>query len=220
MLGLSIAFDAACFEFAEFTADADRAQQTPETSVAVTASVATMRVVIADLTGGTAVLAGDGILGVLRLRALTPLDAAVVPLLVAEVAAMDTTITEVETSRANGEIQIGAVSGDVDDDSLTNFRDVVFIYRRLFGLSTLRPGWTLPPGETEASVNARIDALRTPDFAGFAPLDVDHDGQANFRDVVFIYRRLFGLSTLRPGWTLPPGETEASVNLRIDWLRR
>ena len=134
---------------------------------------------------------------------------------------MDTGLTGLAAAGANGQVQVGglALSLDVDADGAVNFRDVVFIYRRLMGLTTVRPEWTLPAGETEASVNARIDALRQAGFDGYAPLDVDHDGQGNFRDVVFIYRRLMGLTTVRPEWALPAGETEASVNARIDRLR-
>jgi hypothetical protein len=221
LLGFAIEFDASRFEFVELAADAGRMLKTADVSVSTGSSVTEVRVAAASLTGDTAVLAGDGVFATLRLRTTTTIGVAVVPLVVTEIAAMDTSIVDVEASAANGEIQIGAVSPtiDVDNDGLTNFRDVVFIYRRLMGLSTVKSDWTLPTGETEASINGRIDSLCQVGFDGFAPLDTDHDGHANFRDVVFIYRRLMGLSTVKSDWTLPVGETEASINGRIDCLR-
>jgi uncharacterized repeat protein (TIGR02543 family) len=215
-------FDATRFEFVEFVefvADTARVKRTPDVS---TPSAAAVLVVVADLTGDAAVLAGDGLFGTLRVRSTAALAAAVVPLVVTAVSAMDISMNSVSVAARNGEIQIGAFvpSVDVDTDGQTNFRDVVFIHRRLMGLPTVKPEWTLPVGETEDMVNARIGDLQQDAFDGFAPLDVDHDGFCNFRDVVFLHRRLMGLPTVKSEWTLPVGETEAAVNTRIDRLRK
>jgi hypothetical protein len=219
VLSFRIEFDATRFEFAEFVADTARVTKTPDVS---TPAADAVLVVIADLAGDGAVLAGDGLIGTLRLRSTAALEAAVVPLLVTAVSATDATMNSVTVAARNGEIQIGAVvpTVDVDNDGQTNFRDVVLIYRRLMGLPTVKEGWTLPAGETETTANARIDDLQEEGFDGFAPLDVDRGGASNFRDVVFLYRRLMGLPTLKPGWALPAGETEATVNARIDNLRK
>ena len=105
---------------------------------------------------------------------------------------------------------------DVDRDSFTNFRDVVFSYRHIVGHPTVETGVTLPPGETEEKINARINMLCVIGESGFAPLDVDMDGEANFRDIIFIFRYLFGLPTVKDDVILPPGVTEEDVNILIE----
>jgi hypothetical protein len=53
---------------------------------------------------------------------------------------------------------------DVDLDGTTNFRDIVFTYRRMNEHPTITDGTKLPEGVTIEEVNDRIDCLIDLDF--------------------------------------------------------
>jgi hypothetical protein len=105
---------------------------------------------------------------------------------------------------------------DVDKDSVSNFRDIVFCYRFIIGVAAVADGVTLPAGETGVSVSYRVEMLLGLGDDGFAAADVDRDGAVDIRDMTFIYRRVFGYETVAAGVTLPAGVVEADVNANID----
>ena len=67
--------------------------------------------------------------------------------------------------------------------------------------------------------NGEVVVLPVPDcIVGLTKLDVDEDGVAGFRDIVFTFRRLFGHPTLPEGVILPDEITGETINSNIDLL--
>ena len=212
------------FEFFDVFVDRNRAPgdviiQLPEKD--------SVRVTISDFLD-PAVEQGTGAIAFLILYAIHDIDHGVFPLVFDPdtIDAIDTSLNTVDIAAKNGEIVVipipecivGFVKLDVDQDGDVGFRDIVFTFRRLFGHPTLPDGVILPDGVTEEDVNANIDLLSAIACDGIAPLDVDLNGQVDFRDIVFTFRRLFGHSTLPEGAVLPDGVTVEDVNERIDLI--
>ena len=208
------------FEFVEFEINEDRVMM----DATFSPDEGSVIVTISDLQGNIAVNSGTGSIGKLILRALSDIQLEVIPVsIIGDIEMVDTNLEPVEAEGGNGEIVIGGCIScihnlDVDNDGDINFRDVVFLFRKLFGHPILGPRVTFPDGETVENVAFRIDQLQAIGCQEFAPLDVDMDGEVNFRDIVFIFRSLFGHSVLTQGVTLPNGVVVDEVNMRIDCL--
>ena len=207
-------------EFVDFEKNDDRVLMDPTFSI----DDGSVIITLSDLQGNIAINSGSGAIGRLVLRSLADIDFDVISVMIAdEIQTVDTDLEPVDTVGANGEIVIGGCSTcvynlDVDNDGQINFRDIVFFFRKLFGHPVLAPGVTLPEGESGETVVDRIDQLLTINCDGFAPFNVDMDGEVNFRDIVFTFRKLFGHPTLPENVTLPDGVTIEEVNVRIDCL--
>ena len=212
------------FEFFDVFVDSNRAPgdviiQLPEED--------SVRVTISDFLD-PAVEQGTGPIAFLILYAIHDIDYGVFPLVFDPdtIDAIDTSLNAVDIVAKNGEIVVipipecivGLFKLDVDQDGVVGFRDIVFTFRRVFGHPTLPDGVILPDGVTEEIINTNIDLLTTVACDGIAPLDVDLNGQVDFRDIVFTFRRLFGHSTLPDGAILPDGVTVDDVNERIDLI--
>lgn len=174
--------------------------------------------------GNVVIEDGDGEIGRLIFEVIDDVEIGVFPIrITGPILANDTALNEINVAGLNGEVLVAGCQSckiklDVDNDGVINFRDVVFTFRVMFNHPPVPTGVVLPPNETAATVRARIDRLFVVTCDGYAPLDMDLDGHANFRDIVFTFRHMFGHPTLFPGVALPPGVTVGQVDERIQCI--
>ena len=223
LLDMTFKIDPA-FEFFDLFVNTDRA---PGDVIVQHPRKQALRITISDFLD-PAIEQGTGALAFVLVQAVHEIDHGVFPLVFEpeSIDAVDTSLNSVDIAAKNGQIIVipvpecivGLVKLDVDEDGVVGFRDIVFTFRRLFGHPTLPEGVVLPDGITEDDINANIDLLLTIACDEIAPLDVDLNGEVDFRDIVFTFRRLFGHPTLPDGAILPDGVTVEDVNERIDLI--
>ena len=217
-LSWELAFDER-LEFVDFETDDSRVHS----PALISADRDHVLITLIDFQAGTAVEAGAGFIGDLVFRVTEAITRDVIALIASEITADNTALELVDIAGKNGEIVIGdcpecPYSLDVDNDGAINLRDIIFIFRKMFGHSVIPRGIQLPASETPETVCERIEKLLEVYCDGFAPLDVDMNGEAEFLDIIFIFRRMFGHDTVPNGIGLPEGVTEDMVNQRIDCL--
>ena len=217
-LSWEVAFDER-LEFLDFETDDSRVHS----SALISADNDHVLITLIDFQAGTAVEAGTGFIGDLVFQVTEDITRDVIPLIVSESAADNTALELVDIAGKNGEIVIGdcpecPYSLDVDNDGAINLRDIIFIFRKMYGHSVVPRGIQLPADETPESVCEYIKKLFEVYCDGFAPLDVDMNGKAEFLDIIFIFRRMLGHDTVPAGIDLPEGVTVNDVDARIDCL--
>ena len=207
-------------EFLDFVVDEDRVTMEPFLNI----SDKDVLITLVDFQGSSAIKMGTGVIGHLVFQAKETIDFGVVPLkLVGEIDANDGGLNLVDIAGADGEIVIGhcpecPYTMDVDNDGNVGFPDIVFTFRKIFGHTVVPEGVNLPQGETSDSVCQRIERLLEIYCDGFAPLDINMDGEVGFMDIVLVFRGKFLAEPIPPGFEFPEGVTADMVINRIDCL--
>ncbi len=114
---------------------------------------------------------------------------------------------------------------DVDHSGEYNYLDRLYLLRGLFNVSPVVPTTPvdyrdkLPVGENEDTIKNRITSLKT------QILDVDHSGEYNYLDRLYLLRGLFNVSPVVPTTPvdyrdkLPAGENEDTIKNQINSLK-